>query len=203
MHAPIARPAFLGLLVTQGQLLPVADRRQTLAGEPLPGEVVLHRLRASGTECHIVLDRSPAVAMALELRPRARVVAHPLEVLVQDAARRLVEIVAVVVEVHVLQGTALARSEALARAIEASTPASQVLLADARLTAVLVRGRALLPAGATEGNQGTERQHTAPAPPRPRHTHARGLTRIATTTLATYHRHHRGSIVSGCARRDR
>src|SRR5262249_57501704 len=102
MHAPIARPAFLGLLVTQGQLLPVADRRQTLAGEPLPGEVVLHRLRASGTECHIVLDRSPAVAVALELRPRARVVAEPLDILVEDAARRLGGLYAGVVRVHLL-----------------------------------------------------------------------------------------------------
>src|SRR5262249_45136347 len=158
MHAPIARPAFLGLLVTQGQLLPVADRRQALAGEPLPGEIVLHHLRASGTECHIVLDRSPVVAMALELRPRARIVAQPLEVLVEHAARRLVEVLAVVVEVHVLEGTARVRPESLARAIEASSAAPEVLLADARLTDVLVRGRGFLPAGAAEGNQGTERQ---------------------------------------------
>src|SRR5262249_46866723 len=202
MHAPVARPAFLGLLLTQGQLLPGADRRQALAGEPLPGEVVLHRLCACGAACNIVLDRSSAVAMTLELRPHTRVVTQPLEVLVEDAARRLIEIVAVVVEVHVLQGTPLAGSEALPRTIEASTPPSQVFLPDALLTDLLLRGRPLLLAGA-EGNQGTERQHPAPAPPRPRHTRARGLTRIATTTLATYHRHHRGSIVSGCVRRDR
>src|SRR5262249_56570653 len=105
-------------------------------------------------------------------------------------AGRLVEAVTVVVEVHVWQGPALRRPEALPRPIQAA--ATDAFLVDAALgrLGVLVRGWDLLPAGGpAESDQGTERQRPAPRPPRPRHAHARGLTRIATTTPATYHRH--------------
>ena len=173
----------------------------------LPGEIVLHRLRAPGAEGQIVLDGAPAVAMALELDPRLRIVAQPLEVLVEDRARRLVEVVAVVVEVHVLQRAALGGPEAFARAIEARIvpprPSSAMPLSAPR--------RPRSGVGPSSWQQPrraaiSDTERAAPSvrrPPRPRHAHARHLTRAATTTPATYHRRFRWSIVSESGRRDR
>src|SRR5262249_43573918 len=154
------RPALLGLLLTQGQLLPVADRRQAPAGESLTGEVVLHRLRAPGTESQIVLDGAPVVAMAFQLGLRLRIVTQPLEVLIEGPACRLVEVVTVVVEVHVLQGAALRRPEALPRPIQAA--ATDAFLVDAALgrLGVLRRGWDLRSGGRPRRERS---RHRAPA----------------------------------------
>src|SRR5262249_41425439 len=107
MDAPVARPALLVLLVTERELLAVADGGHPIGRDSLSGKVVLDRLRALGAEGEVVLDGAAAVGMALELDLGARVLAQPPEIAREDVARRGVELVAVEPEVHVAEDAVL------------------------------------------------------------------------------------------------
>src|SRR5262249_57747893 len=123
VHPAVARPALLGVLLTQRQLLPVTDRLQTLGGNALPHQVVLDGLCALRAQRQIVLDGPAVVAMPLELDGGLGVVAQPGDVVVELGTRRLVDVVAVVVEVDVLQRAALGGTEALPRPLDTAPDA--------------------------------------------------------------------------------
>src|SRR5262249_20161417 len=161
--------------------------------------VVLDGLCALRAQPQIVLDRPAVVAMPLELDGGLRVVTQPGDVLVELGARRLVDVVAVVVEVDVLQRAALGGTEASPRPIET---AAESLFADTLAAAdTFLRRGALLGTPSSEHRQaaqgGRPARHRSPRIP-----HAHHLSPAARTTLAGYHRRFRWSIVSAYVRRD-
>src|SRR5262249_2697072 len=87
VDAPVARPALLVLVVTERELLAVADGRQPVGRDPLRDEVVLHRLRTLGAAGQVVLDGAASVGVPLELDVGTCVLAQPSEVAGEDVAR--------------------------------------------------------------------------------------------------------------------
>src|SRR5713226_4347279 len=173
MGTPVARPAGLVLLVTEGQLLAVADGRNALGGDALSHQVVLHGLRPLGPECQVVLDGAAAVAVPLELDLGVVVLAQPVEVAGERVTGGAVELVAVVGEMDVLQDAVLLGRQPLPAALEARAARPEALLAQARAARTgLARPRALLLAGARERQDEQQSQRDAP---RARGSHAHRL----------------------------
>src|SRR5262245_45152243 len=164
MHAPVARPAGFVLLVAEGELLTVADRRDAARLDPLADEVVLHRLRQICTEAEVVLDRPAAVSVSLELHLGAAVLAQPGDVLRQHVAGGAVQLGAVVGEADVAEHAALLGTEPALGALEARAGGTQPRLAQAfpAGTTFTRMGSLLRGAPAAQRDEQEERQQHAP-----------------------------------------
>src|SRR5262249_11213034 len=157
VDATIAGPARFALLLAERQLLPVADGRHAIRRDTLSRQVVLHRLGSLRAECEVVLDRATAVAVALELHLRARVLPEPVDVAGEHVARRPAELVAVVGEVPVTEDAAPPRSEAALGALQPRA-AEAFLSQPRRPRTAFTRPHALLLASAPQGDDQDEGQ---------------------------------------------
>src|SRR5438132_2855450 len=195
---PVARPAGVVLLVTEGQLLAVADGRDALGGDALSHQVVLHGLRPLGPQRQVVLDGAAAVAVPLELDLGAAVAPQPVEVAGQRVTGARVELVAVVPEVNVLQDAVLLGREPPLAPLEARAARSEALLAQARAArAGLARPGALLLAGARERKDEQQCQRHAP---HARRSHADRLPRPPVRTAQSSRGDQAGEVSSPAPR---
>src|SRR5687768_8447720 len=207
MHAAVPRVAIFGLLLAEGQLLPVADGDDPIARDAVGEKVLLHRGGATGAERQVVLDGAPLVAVAFELYLGPGIGLQPGDVLVGDALCFAVEIGGVVAEAHVAEDAVFFGRQPLSRACHATAGRAgfgQALCGSVE-GAVVERRRTLLLAAAAHRHRQAQRHHhpTDTKTPHALSFDNRRVNRAAATTRATYHPPDQRSILAACVLRDR